>query len=175
MSSLLQNAGKTSLPKNPVFSVGKKLREIQNRFVFATTGANGDQYVLAGPLTINDRVAHIFTQNLPALTSATNANLGFYYSKDGLATQAGLVPVKASGGNELWSGVTLASAVTVWNDILQSKNTSLDPTKSIADLLSIGADQEPFGGIYLVLTLPTAQSAGGTGDLHVIVEEATTR
>lgn len=175
MSSLLRNLGNTNYPKNPIFTVGKDLREIPNRFVFATTGANGDQYILAGPLSMNDRVAHIFTQNLPALTSATNANLGFYYSKDGLATQAGLVPVKASGGNELWSGVSLASAVTVWNDVLQSKNTSLDPTQPIAGLLSLGADAEPFGGIYLVLTLPTAQSAGGTGDLHTIIEKATTR
>lgn len=175
MSSLFQSIGKTAFGRNPVFSVGKKMRKVNSKFAIATTGANGDQYVLAGPLTLDDRISRIYANSLPALTSATSNNLGFYYSKDGLATQAGLVPVKASGGNELWSAITLASAVTAFSDLLTAKNTGLDNTKAIRDLLTLGPDSEPAGGIYLVLTVTVAQSAGGTADLDIEIDEATTR
>lgn len=173
--ALAISIGKTAFPKSPMYGVGEKLRKVNAKFTFPTTGNNGDQYILAGPLTLDDRISRILTQRLPALTSATDANLGFYYSKDNLATQAGLVPVKSGGGNELWSGVSLASAVTTYQDVLTAKNTSLDNTKAIRDLLSFGPDQGPIGGIFLVLTLPTANSAGGVGDMDVEYEEATTR
>ena len=176
MASLFASSiGKAAFSRNPMYSVGKELHTVGTKFTFAGTGANGDQYVLAGPLSLDDRVARILTQSFPGLTSATSNNLGFYYSKDALATQAGLVPVKSGGGNELWSGVTLATAVTTWQDLLTGKNGSLDNTKSIRDLLSLGPDAEPFGGIYLVLTVGTAQSAGGACDLDIQIEQATTR
>lgn len=175
MASLVQSVGKAAFPKNPMYTTGKQLRTVGAKMVFPTTGANGDQYILAGPLSIDDRIARILANSMPALTSATNANLGFYKSSDAGATLAGLSPVKSGGGNELWAGVTLASAVTVYQDALTVKNGSLDNTKAIRDLLSLGPDQEPPGGIYLVLTLPTANSAGGTWDADVQIEEATTR
>lgn len=168
----LNSLGKTAFPLSPAFSTGKKYRTVNARYTVPTTGANGDQYVLAGPLSIDDRIARVLTTAMAALTSATNANLGFYYLNPitGL-----LVPVKSGGGNELWSGVTLASAVTVFSDVLYLKNTSLDTTKAIRDFLSLGPDAEPVGGIYLVLTLPTANSAGGLIDLDTLIDEATTR
>lgn len=174
--ALLQSIGKTAFARNPMYSTGKKMRKVNSKFTVATTGNIGDQYVLAGPLTIDDRISRIYSQAMAALTSATTWNLGFYLSKDALATQAGLVVVKASGGNELWSAVDLTSAVTTFLDVLTAKNTSLDNTKAIRDLLSLGPDAEPFGGIYLVLTnTTTANTAGGRVDLDIEIEEATTR
>lgn len=170
--TIRKNLGVAAFPRNPAFSVGKLMRTVNCSITVPTTGANGDQYILAGPFSPDDRISRVLCQAFPALTSATDSNLGFYYSKDQLVT---LTPVVSGGGNELWSGVTLATAVTVFTDLLMSKNSSLDRTKAIRDLLSIGSDQEPFGGIYLVLTLPTANSAGGTGNLDILVEEATTR
>lgn len=166
-----QNLGLVAFPKNPAFSVGKKMRTVNCSITVPTTGANGDQYVLGGPFTINERISRLNCQAFPALTSATDSNLGFYYLK----SDGTLAVVKASGGNELWSGVSLATAVTVFTDLLMSKNSALDRTKSIGQLLSMNADQEPFGGIYLVLTLPTANSAGGTGNLDIVVEESNDR
>lgn len=176
VAAIAQSIGKTAFPLSPAFSTGRRMRTVNSKFTVPTTGNIGDQYVLAGPLTIDDRIARIYSQSMAALTSATTWNLGFYYSKDQLATAAGLVPVKASGGNELWSGVSLVTAVTTFLDVLTNKNGSLDNTKAIRDLLSFGPDQEPVGGIYLVLTnTTTANTAGGTVDLDIVIDEATTR
>lgn len=169
--AIFNSIGKTAFPKNPMYQVGKKMRKVNYKETFATTGTNGDQHILAGPLTIDDRISRIYTQRMAALTSANSNNLGFYYLKpDGT-----YAVVKASGGNELWSAVDLTSAVTTFLDVLTNKNSSLDNTKSIRDLLSLGPDSEPIGGIYLVLTVATAQSAGGVVDLDIEIEEATTR
>lgn len=172
---LFTSIGAAAFKRNPMYTVGKKMRKVNSKFTVQTTGANGDQYVLAGPMSIDDRISRIYSQRMAALTSATDSNVGFYYSTDALATQAGLKVVKASGGNEIWSGVSLASAVTTFLDLITSKNSALDNTKSIRDLLSLGPDSEPAGGIYLVLTLPTANSAGGVCDMDIEIEEATTR
>lgn len=175
-AAIAQSIGFNAFKRNPMYTSGKTMRKVNAKFTVPTTGNIGDAYVLAGPLSIDDRISRIYSQAMAALTSATTWNLGFYYTKDQLATVAGLVAVKASGGNELWSGVDLTSAVTTFLDVLTKKNSSLDNTKAIRDLLSFGPDQEPVGGIYLVLTnTTTANSAGGTVDLDVEIEEATTR
>lgn len=175
MSSLVRSVGFQAFARNPMYQMGKNLRTVGAKLVFPTTGAAGDQYILATGLTIDDRIARIYANSMPALTTATNANLGFYKSTDNWATQANMAPVKSGGGNELWAAVSLAAAVAVFNDALTSKNGSLDNTKAIRDLLSLGPDLEPPGGIGLVLTLPTANTAGGTWDADVVIEEATTR
>lgn len=172
MTQNLLSLGKTAYPLSPAFGPGKRYRTTNARYTVPTTGANGDQYVLAGPLTVDDRIARILSTAMAALTTATNANLGFYYLRMSDNT---LQPVKSGGGNELWSGVSLATAVTVLSDVLYLKNTALDTTKPIRDLLLIGPDQAPVGGIYLVLTLPTANTAGGLIDMDTLIDEATTR
>lgn len=175
-AAIAQSIGFNAFKKNPMYQNGKQMTKVNAKFTVPTTGNIGDAYVLAGPLTLDDRISRIYSQAMAALTSATTWNLGFYYTKDNLATVAGLVPVKASGGNELWSGVDLTAAVTTFLDVLTKKNSSLDNTKAIRDLLSMGPDQEPVGGIYLVLVnTTTANTAGGTVDLDVEIEEATTR
>lgn len=174
--ALLKSIGLTAFVLNPFYQVGKTLRKVGAKFTVATTGNIGDQYILAGPLTLDDRVSRILTQAMAALTSATTWNLGFYYSIDNLASQAGLKPVATGGGNELWSAVSLVTAVTTYQDVLTSKNPTLDNTKAIRDLLNIGPDKEPVGGIYLVLTnTTTANTAGGVVDLDIEIEQATTR
>lgn len=173
---LARSIGYTAFKKNPYYQTGKEMTVVGAKFTVPTTGNIGDQYILAGPLTLDDRVSRILTQAMAALTSATTWNLGFYKSTDNGATLAGLSPVVANGGNELWSGVDLTSAVTTYLDVLTKKNSSLDNTKSIRDLLSLGPDAEPPGGVFLVLTnTTTANTAGGTVDLDIVIEEATTR
>lgn len=173
--SLFISIGKTAFPRNPAFSGGDKLRKVNSKFVVPGTGTAGDQYVLTGALSIDHRVSRMYANGLVALAGVTGANLGFYYSKDNLATQAGLVPVKTGGGNEIWSGVNLTAAVTTFFDLLTNKNAAYDNTKAIRDLLLLGPDAEPIGGIYLVLTFPQQNTTGGTIDLDVELEEATTR
>lgn len=167
--TIYYGTGGVAFPRNPGFTVGKLMRTVNFKETAPTTGVNGDQYILAGPISFDSRVARILTQRMPALTSATNANLGFYFKKSDGTFQV----VKTGGGNELWSGVSLATAVTTYQDVLTGKNTSLDNTKTVRSLLSLGADQEPAGGVYLVLTLPTANTAGGVMDMDIVIEEPT--
>lgn len=173
--TLYLGVGRAAFTRGPMYSVGKKMRKVNFKQVVPGTGVAGDQYVLAGPLTLDERISRIYANGLVAISSVTGANLGFYYSKDNLASQAGLAVVKSGGGNELWSGVSLTSAVTAFIDLLTSKNSSLDNTKSIRDLLALGPDYEPAGGVFLVLTFPQQNTAGGTIDLDIEIEEGTSR
>lgn len=168
----LNSIGKAAFPRNPMYQSGKKMRKVNYKEVYATTGNNGDIHVWAGPLTLDDRISRIYANGLVALTSATSNDLGFYYTKDQGLTYT---PVKVGGGNELWSAISLAAAVTAFIDLLTSKNSALDNTKSIRDLLALGPDAEPIGGVYLCHRVNVAQSAGGIIDLDVEIEEATTR
>lgn len=175
-AALIRSIGYGAFKLNPYYQTGKEMTTVGFKCTVATTGNIGDQYILAGPLSIDDRVSRIVAARFAALTSATTWNLGFYKSTDNGATIAGLTPVVSGGGNELWSGVDLHLAQTAGVDLLTTLNTSLDNTKAIRDLLSIGPDQEPVGGIFLVLTnTTTANTAGGVVDLDILIEEATTR
>lgn len=170
----LNSIGKTAYPRSAMFTVGKKMRKVNYKEVYATTGNIGDIHVWAGPLTMDERISRIYghPNGLIALTSSTSNDLGFYKTADGGLTYTA---VKSGGGNELWSAISLVTAVTVLTDLLTLKNGSLDNTKPIRDLLLLGPDAAPVGGIFLCHRVNVAQSAGGTVDLDIEIEEATTR
>lgn len=133
--------------------------------------ANNDQLILAGPFTFDERIDAIMTHNAsPALTAAV-ANLGFMYmSGDGT-----LVEIKSGGSSVLWSATTALQAALSTRDLLMSINTGLNTTQNIGELLALGTDQEPAGGVYLVLTFTTKPSVDGVLDVDVMVEEANTK
>lgn len=173
-TNLYTSIGAVAFPYNPYYKTGKELVTVGAKFTVPGTGNIGDQYVLAGPLSLDDRIARIWFGQFAALTSAS-ANLGFYKSIDNLATQANLTPYVTGGGNELWSAVSLATAPTSGADLLTSKNTGLNNTLAIRDILGIGPDHSVVGGVFLVLTLTAANTAGGVIDMDIEIEEATTR
>lgn len=176
-AALIRSLGYTNFGRNPMYRTGKELATVGFRVTAATTGNAGDQYILGGPFTLDDRIARIIPWLSAALTGATSCNIGFYKSTDNGATIGNLSPVVASGGNEIWSAVDFHLAPTLGLDLITAKNSSLDTTKAIRDLLgsTIGSDQEPPGGVFLVLTLTNANSAGGVLDWDIQIEEATTR
>lgn len=160
-----------SEPKNARFQGGKKTKTVEYAGTFtAANSANGDKCVLAGPLSFGDRISAVRPggAGTPALTSAADNDLGFWY-KDAGGTLVEL------DKDILWNGVTLASALTHPN-LLTALNTSLDHSKNIGEHLGLGADQEPAGGVYLVLQTNTANSATGplVLQLFVDIDEATT-
>jgi len=167
----IRTTGYTAKPRNPIYTTGKQYRTIPARAALVTASmADGDIVELGGPFTYSDRIARVLTPNAsPALTSATNAKLGFF-KKNSLGV---LTLIKAGSDALLWNGVTLAAALSA-RDLLFSLNASLDSTKNIGDLLAQGDDQEPIGGVFLGLTFPTKPSVDGVLDLDVVVEEATT-
>ena len=165
------NALATAQPKNPRFGSGKKTRTVE--FEASVTAANsdaGDKFILASGLSFADRIAGLRPNSAgtPALTSAANNDLGFFYKNE-----AG--DFKELDKDVLWDGVTLASALTSPN-LLTALNASLDASKNIGQLLGLGADQEPVGGVYLVLTTNTANTATGPLLLRLAIDidEATT-
>lgn len=168
MPQQLRTTGFTAKPRDPVYSVGKKYRTIPARASLVTTSmTNADMLVLAGPLTYADKIARVISQNAtPALTAASDNDLGFFYKKaDGTFV--------AIDSDILWDGVSLVSALST-RDLLFGLNTSLDSTKNIGELLGKGVDQEPVGGVFLGLTFNVKPSNDAVLDLDVLVEEATT-
>jgi len=69
----------------------------------------------------------------------------------------------------LWDGITLATGVS-HPDLLTGFNANLDMSKTIGQLLNLGTDREPFGGVYLVLQTNTAQTATGPLRLSLAIE-----
>lgn len=159
------NALATSQPNNPRFASGKRSRTVDfNCSITAANSDAGDKIELAGPLTFSDRIAAIRPNaaGTPALTSAADNDLGFFYkNEDGDFVEL--------DKDILWDGVTLASALTHPN-LLTALNTSLDESKNIGQLLGKGVDQEPFGGVYLVLTMNTANTATGPLALRLAID-----
>ncbi len=169
--AVINSIGKVAFPKNSSFQVGKKTRKVNYKEAVVTAGAViGDQRILAGPFTSDFRIARILANAMPALTTMA-VNLGFAK----LDAAGNYVQVQANSLTALWSAVSLASAVTTYSDVLTGKNSSLDNTKTIGQLLNIGPDQEPIGGIYLVMTTTAAQTAAGTLDLDIEVDEPTSK
>lgn len=165
------NALLTSSARNSAFEGGKKMRFVDFQASFtAANSAAGDKILIAGPLSLGDRVAAIRTmgQGTPALTGATDTDLGFYRkSSDGTLVEL--------DKDILWDGITLASAVT-YPDLLTGFNSSLDRSKNIGQLLGLGNDKSPVGGVFLVMTTNNANAATGPLllNLRVEIDEATT-
>lgn len=165
------NALNTAEPKNPRFATGKRTKTVE--FEASITAANsdaGDLLILAEGLSYADRISGLRPNSAgtPALTGATDNDLGFYYkNEDGTFTEI--------DKDILWNGVTLASALTSPN-LLTTLNASLDASKNIGELLGKGVDEEPFGGVYLVLTMNNANTATGPLLLRLAIDidEATT-
>lgn len=173
-AGLFKSTGFTAYSKNPLYTVGKKIRSVDSRFALTSgTSNNGDQLVLAGGLTFGDKILGIISSS-PAFTSANDNDLGFFKKNaDGTFTA-----LKDSSGNSakdiLWNGVDLSSALS-YRELLRTLNTSLDTTKNIGQILGLGADAEPVGGVYLILTMNTANSAAApVVNFEIKVEEATT-
>ena len=166
MTTGIRSNGFTAFPKNPFYSGGKSLRSNYYSKTIATGAGTNTLHILSGAHTFGDKIAAIKGAT-PALTSATDNDLGFYKKEpDGSFT--------AIDADILWDGVSLASALT-YRELLGTLNTSLDRTKNIGQLLGLGSDKEPAGGVYLGLLIQTASTAASEVlNLEVVIEEATT-
>lgn len=173
-AGLFYSLGALAQPGNPIFQTGKQRTTVESKFAITSGTSNaGDQFILGGPFTFSDRISKIIGAT-PALTSANDNDLGFFKKNaDGTYT-ALLTSAAASAKDILWNGVDLSSALS-YRELLHTLNTSLDTTKNIGQLLGLGVDQEPAGGVFLLLTTNTANTASTASlELDVVVDEATT-
>ena len=166
-----RTTGYTAKPRNPLYTVGKHFTKVHaHKALVSADLTNGDIIELAGAMSFKDRVHAVFTPNAsPALTAATDAKLGFF-KKD---LDGALSVIQTGSDALLWNGVTLAAALST-RDMLLSLNTALDTTKNIGELLGLGVDKEPVGGVFLGLTFPTKPSVDGVLNVEIDIEKATT-
>ena len=165
----ISNQLAVSKPKNPSFQSGEPRAAVDVKYDFSTfTSADGDVLVLA-EVSLGDRVSGIYANTsagLPALTAATDNDLGFYR----LNGEGDLIAIDADA---LWDGVTLASANTSTGNLLTGKNAALDESLNVAEHLGVGYDAD-YGTIFLCLTTNTATSATPVLRLKVEIDKATT-
>lgn len=173
MTTGIRSNGFTNYAKNPLYSGGKQLKSVFYEKTIATGAGTNTLHILSGAHSFADKIAAIKGAT-PALTSANDCDLGFYKkNEDGSFTV-----LKNSAGTSavdiLWDGADLSSALT-YRELLGTTNTSLDRTKNIGQILGLGADSEPQGGVYLGLLIVVASTAASEVlKLEVVVEEATT-
>ena len=164
----IYNQGKVAKPNDPFYTVGKCLTTVQARhLVDVSENTNGDVYVLAESLSYATRVHRIVSATTTgALTAATNNDIGFYRKDaDGV-----LVAIDA---DILIDGANYASGIALGTDLLSGLSAA-DAVKSIGELLGLGVDQEPSGGVVLALTMNTkATTQDRTLDFDVLIEQAT--
>ena len=168
MATTYRSNGYTEYPNNTATTVGIPLTFVHfERTITAAAAANNDLYILAGSLSLDDRIAEIVGAT-PALTSANDNDLGFYKkNEDGTFT--------AIDADILWDGVDLSSALT-YRELLGTLNASLDRDDNIGTLLSFTSDQMPVGGVYLGLLIKTKSTATSEVlKLRIGIQKATTR
>lgn len=168
MATGIRSNGFTEYPYNPANSSGKKLKSVFYEKTIATGAGANTLHILSGPHSFDDKIAAIKGAT-PALTSATDNDLGFWKkNEDGSFTVLGT-------GDELWNGVDLSSALT-YRELLGTLNTSLDRDDNIGKILSLSSESEPVGGVYLGLYIKTASTAASEVlKLEINIEEATTK
>lgn len=167
MTTGIRSNGFTEYPNNPGNSSGKKLKSVFYEKTIATGAGANTLHILSGPHSYDDKIAAIVGAT-PALTSATNNDLGFWKKEeDGTFT--------AIDQDILWDGADLSSALT-YRELLGTLNTALDRDDNIGTLLGLSSESEPVGGVYLGLYIQTASTAASEVlKLEVKIEEATTK
>jgi hypothetical protein len=164
----IRSNGYVEYPRNPANSIGKELRSVFYEKTIATGAGTNTLHILAGPLTLDDKISAIIGAT-PALTSANDNDLGFYK----LDADGGFTAL--STGDNLWNGVDLSSALT-YRELLGTLNTSLDRDDNIGTILGLTADQMPANGVFLGLLIKTASTAASEVlKLEVVIEQATTK
>ena len=167
MTAGIRSNGFTNKPHDPYYSVGKQLLTTRYTKTIVTGEGTNRLHILAGPLSLDQRIVGLIGAT-PALTSATNNDLGFWkMDPDGGFT--------ALDQDILLDGVTLASALT-YRELITSFSPTLDLTKNIGEHLGLSSDQQPAGGVYLGLYIQTASTATSEVlNLDVVIEQATTK
>lgn len=167
MATGIRSNGFTEYPYNPGNSIGKELRTVYYEKTIATGAGTNTLHILAGPLTLGDKIAAIIGAT-PALTSANDNDLGFWKrNEDGTFTEI--------DADILVDGADLSSALS-YRELLGTLNTSLDRDDNIGTLLGLGADAMPVGGVYLGLYIRTASTAASEVlKLQIQIEQATTK
>lgn len=162
------NSGKTARANNPMYSVGKKLNTVHAQCpIDISEVADGDVWVLAGPVQLSARIHRIKVGTAFDLAAAADNDFGFYKMVNG-----SLVAIDADILVDGFNGTT-GTGYAAGYDIL-SANTSLDRKKSVGELLSLqndsGVDQ-----IYLCMTMNTKETTADVVlDFDIEIEEATT-
>lgn len=162
------NQGKAAKARDPLYQTGKQLLTVHARhLVDVSELTDGDVFVLAEGLSYADRVHRIRAAVASgALTAAADNDLGFYkYKADGTLV--------AIDKDILVDGADYSGGIAIGTDLLSGLSAA-NAVKSIGELLGLGVDSEPVGGVVLALTMNTkATTNDRTLDFDVMIEKAT--
>lgn len=166
----IYNQGRAAYPKNPFYQTGKHLQTVQSRLsVTVATAAVGDLYVLAEGLSLASRVHKIVPKNTSGtLTAATSNDIGFYKYVNGVLT-----PISTAGTTVLVAAADYSAGLANGVDLLAGLS-DLKARQSIGELLGLGVDAEPAGGVVLALRTNVAPTTNNRVlDIETTIEEAT--
>lgn len=167
----ISSVGRIAKPRDPFYEVGKQITELHQRHnVVVATAVAGDIYILAEGLSFADRVDSIRTGTaIGTLTAATDNDIGFYKR----SPTGALVEIKTNSKAALVDGANYTAGVAIGTDMIGGL-TDANSVKSIGELLDLGVDSEPVGGVILALTTNVAPTTNNRAlDLIVKIEKAT--
>lgn len=160
----IENGGKVALPENTVYTVGKKFTRVDSRVTVLSSAVADDVVILGGGFASESRISRLNSYSFGALT--TDCDLGFYKYENGTYV--------AVDGDVLVDGADLSVAGTVFEDILL-KNSSLDRTATIGDLLGKSVEEFPNSGYFLGLKLGGSPVADADLEWEIEVEQPTSK
>ena len=168
-ASTFRSDGYNNYPNDPQFRDGKVTKEVFfTKTVTSATSYAGDILVLAGPFNMTTRILDLVGV-LPALTSVTSMDLGFYTFVNSV-----IQPVLSGGGNELVAAYDIHSGLT-YQSLLSVLTPTLDRTKNVGDWLSLTSEQNVPGGVFLGMRFNEANTATSVlVDLKIVLEESNT-
>lgn len=154
--------GYSTNPKKALYNQGAVTRKVKATVSIASGDNDGDVKILAFNLPVDTLVSRIMIPKATSgITGATDYDIGFYEPSRTSEAEVG----SALDKDALADGIDFSSSVAV-GDILGSGISSFDPEKTIGDLLSLSAEDQP-SGVHLCLTLNTAGTADGSIDMDI--------
>jgi len=146
-------------PKNPVFSTGQAVKRIRAKVEIAIADANGQKYIIAQGLSIDDIVLSIMLpKGWSAVTSGTDFDIGLGYIDEAGDIVAVEVDVFVDGKN-------MSAGLTSALDICESSSTD-----TIGEALATEVSTEEAKSKYIMyMTGNIVGSAAVDLDIDIVI------
>ncbi len=169
---------------NSLYTTGKILMTVRQKFILPTSVVVGDRFILARGLSYDSRILSIIILPHGGVSGATGGTLGFYqYSRDATAKGTAVTTTNPEIAlTEITTGVdetvdakdvfgtfSLATARTSQVDLLSSLSVENFP-KNIGQLLGLSSGRDTPAGAALVWESTTAFSATANTSIGFVIE-----
>ena len=167
-ATIYDSVERDAYPTDPLFNNGQIVKTVIATIDVTASSADGDVIVLAKGLPLGVKVIGLRLPTVVSgITQLSDVDFGVYAAHN-LTIDALVSTIPTADVLDkdiLVDGTDLSAAKAANVDIL-----SADRAKSLGDLLSLGADKEPAGGVAICATINTQGS--GTGTIEVAIDLA---